>query len=67
MLGKGHFDACATNKQSSMQIHRPHLGQLVRAALRALLLFGTTSPGSARLNPARLTPRCSFSGERLAV
>lgn len=67
MMGKGHFDAFATNKQSSMQIHRPHLGQWVRAALRALLLIGTPSPGPARMNPARLTLMYSFSWERLAV
>lgn len=67
MMGNGPFNAFATNKQSSMQIHRPHLGWLVSVALRALLLIGTSSPGPARLNPARLTPMYSFNWERLAV
>lgn len=63
MIGEVHFNDFATNKQSSMQTHKPHLGQLVTAALRASLLTGTPSPGQARLNPA-MGP---FSWESLAV
>lgn len=45
---------------------RPHLGQLVTAALRALLTMGIPNPGPARLNSARLSPMGPDSWERLA-
>ena len=66
LIGGERLDAFATNKQSSMQTHRPHLGQLVTAALRALLTMGTPNPGPARLNSARLAPMGPDSWERLA-
>lgn len=56
MTGEGLFNTFATNKQSSMQIHRPYRGQLVTAALRAMLTMRISNLGSARLNPARLVP-----------